>query len=207
MVAYGALILPAAGLTHYTRSDYNSLVGLYTSFNVVGFLAMAWMNIFVPYTMQKAAPINQLSDHAQADALDKVNDAEGDALRAKREREGLKISIFGGVSMNVATVIFYLITIGLSYASMDAQKNAGLYMTSAAGAVCIFCALAAWRFLPAPAGKAYTGSFLLLPLQTCKSGFSGCIKAFFVTDRSRRVVEGSHQVPQRHAVPLVVCHL
>jgi hypothetical protein len=70
--------------------------------------------------------------------------------------------------MNVSTVIFYLVTIGVSYASMEAQRNAGLYMTTAAGAVCIVCALSAWQFLPAPPGKPHSGSFWLLPLQTCE---------------------------------------
>jgi hypothetical protein len=56
LVAYGALDLPAAALTHYTQSDYTALAALYTVFNVVGFLAMAWMNISTKSTPRKETP-------------------------------------------------------------------------------------------------------------------------------------------------------
>lgn len=166
LVLYGALCLPAAGLTAYNYANYTALMVLYTVFSIVGYLAMAWMNIFIPYTMYAAAPIDELSPQARSDALAKTTDLEGEALRAKREKEGLKMSVWGGVSMNIATVIFYCITIGVSYAGGTAAMNAGMYMSTVAGGICILCALFGWRFLPSPASKPFSGNFWLLPIHT-----------------------------------------
>lgn len=167
LVLYGALCLPAAGLTAYNKANYTALIALYTIFSIVGFMAMAWMNIFIPYTMYAAAPIENLSSQAKVDALSKKDDEESEALRAKRETEGLRMSGWGGISMNIALVIFYCITIGVSYANATASRNAGMYMSTAAGGICIVCALLGWRFLPSPAGKPFHGNFWLLPLRTC----------------------------------------
>lgn len=166
LVLYGALCLPAAGLTAYNYANYTALIALYTIFSITGYLAMAWMNIFIPYTMYAAAPIDELSTQAKVDALAKTDDVEGETLRAKREREGLKMSVWGGVSMNVATVIFYCITIGISYAGATAARNAGMYMSTVAGGICIICALLGWRFLPSPGSKPYNGNFWMLPIRT-----------------------------------------
>ena len=157
LVAYGALCLPAAGLTAYKLSVFNALAVLYSVFNIIGFLVQAWMNVFVPYTMHHVAPIETLSDSAkEMIAAGHTDDSEeARRLRTVREREGLKMSVWGGNSMNVGLVIFYCITIGLVYASYKASLYAGLYMTTVAGGICIFTALAGWRFLPTPSGKPY----------------------------------------------------
>jgi hypothetical protein len=176
VVLYGALCLPAAGLTTYSLANFNAIAVLYTLFNIVGFLAQAWMNIFIPYTMHLAAPIENLSQQAKTAVVDfDQEDVEGRKLRVKRETEGLKISVWGGNAMNSGTLIFYLITIGISYASYSASLYAGLYMTTGAGGVCVLLALAGWRFLPSPRGKPFAteDSFWMLPLRTCESSNRG----------------------------------
>jgi hypothetical protein len=124
--------------------------------------------------MQKAAPIETLSSQARLEALqgDNESNSESSLLRKKREKEGLKISVWGSNALYFGTTLFFVITIGLSYINADAQINAGLYVTSASGAVCIICALAGYKFLPTPDTKILNkgDSFLMLPFRTCKSG-------------------------------------
>ncbi|KAL1413838.1 hypothetical protein Q8F55_001622 [Vanrija albida] len=170
---YGALCLPAAGLTAYNISNYYGLISLYIIFAVVGYLVIAWGNIFVPYAMQAAAPIEDLPARARLDALNSIDGDERRALRARREEEGLKISVGGSVSLNIAMVLFSVITIGISYATMDARKNAGMYMTTVSGVVCILCALAGWRFLPSPQPTAHNGNWWLLPFTVFGSLWKG----------------------------------
>jgi hypothetical protein len=61
--------------------------------------------------------------------------------------------------------------VGLAYVNADTQINAGLYVTTAAGVICIVCALAGWRFLPSPPSTPTESSFITLPFRTCE--FSG----------------------------------
>lgn len=205
VIIYGALCLPAAGLTVYNLSNYYGFIWLYTIFGVVGYLVIAWGNIFIPYTMQAAAPIEDLSAQARLDALDKIDGEGRKELRAKREMEGLKISVGGTVALNVAVVLFNVITIGISYATMDAQKNAGLYMTTVSGAVCIICALLGWPFLPSPAPIAYEGRWWLLPFTVCE--FGRFLGQACLTLLSCQPVERYQQVYKRHAVPRCLRHL
>lgn len=124
------------------------------------------MNIFIPYAMH--ASTDEVSDVTKADDLEETSDDLNNGLRARQETEGLKMSVWGGVSMNVGLILFYGVTVALSRTSDNAKANAGLYMTTAAGVVCIACALAGWKYLPNPAGKPYEGSFWLLPFRTCE---------------------------------------
>lgn len=103
--------------------------------------------------MHAAAPVDSLSAGAKIAVIGQQTDQEVESMRAIREREGVKISVWGGVSMNVGLVIFYCITIGLTYANYEASLYAGLYMTTVAGGICILTALVGWRMLPAPHGK------------------------------------------------------
>lgn len=136
---YGILALPAAGLTTYTMDSYTALIALYTTFNLVGFIAGAWMDAFMPYIMHRAAPTESLSAKAQQDALDEVDHAEGPRLGAIREKEGLRINVAGNNSLNGGTLVILLITVGLTYASEAASLYAGLYMTTVAGPVRARC--------------------------------------------------------------------
>lgn len=170
LVIFGVLALPAAGITSLTLTNFNALTALYITINIIGTAATAWQNIFVPYTMQKAAPIQVLSAQARQEALDKVSGNEAELLRRKRELEGVRISVWGNNALYLGTTIFFAITIGLSYINASTQINAGLYVTTAAGAVCVACAVGGWRFLPVPATKSldHGQSFLMLPFKTCE---------------------------------------
>jgi hypothetical protein len=125
--------------------------------------------------MEKAAPISSLSTTARLDThshgIDSAHSSnELAALRSKREREGLKISVWGSNALYLGVSLFFCITIGLSYINADAQVNAGLYVTSASGGACIICALAGWKFLPVPDNKEMKegDSFWLIPFKTCE---------------------------------------
>lgn len=126
--------------------------------------------------MQEAAPIEVLSASARLEALDKITGTESKVLRQKREMEGVKISVWGNNALYLGTTIFFAITIGLSYINANTQINAGLYVTTASGIVCIACALGGWRFLPVPSTKSldHGQSFWLLPFKTCMS--SGAVE-------------------------------
>jgi hypothetical protein len=174
LVIFGILALPAAGMTVMTLTNFTALGSLFVVSSIIGSVSTAWQNVFVPYTMDKAAPISNLSTTAQLEAHHQsqnnpVLSTELVGLRSKREREGLKISVWGSNALYLGVSIFFCITIGLSYINADAQVNAGLYVTSASGAVCIICALAGWRFLPVPDHKEMEEgqSFWLLPFKTC----------------------------------------
>ena len=168
-----------AALTAYTMSNYTTLIALYVVFNIIGFVAGAWQNVFVPYLMQKAAPMASLIDHhtptpgSTPSSLPSADMSEKERLmqvQQIREREGVKISVAGNNSLNLGMTVFYVITIGISYASASASLYAGLYMTTAAGALCIVLAIAAWRFLPAPreTQKQQEQTWLTIPVETCE---------------------------------------
>ncbi|WVW78068.1 hypothetical protein I302_100019 [Kwoniella bestiolae CBS 10118] len=189
-ILYGILALPAAGLTEYTLHNYTALIGLYVSFNIIGFMAGAWQNIFVPYTMQIAAPSpttivataasSELSDTQVALApAGHVPDMETDESRRVRETEGVKISVAGNSALNIGMAIFFLITIGLAHANAHASMYAGLYMTTTAGGICILLAGAGWRFLPNPKDvkkRAEGEGWLMVPLNTFIDLFKGIWK-------------------------------
>lgn len=185
VVIYGILAVPVAGLTAYSLDTFNAFIGLYVSFNIAGFLAGAWLNVFVPYAMQRAAPdkaavgprpFTATDNRPQQDVFASGNQSQsrddpdiGDT-RLERERQGVKISVAGNNALNVGMLSFFLITIGLTYASAEASIYAGLYMTTTAGGICILLALAAWRFLPEPTFVVpVTGRpWWSLPFYTCK---------------------------------------
>jgi hypothetical protein len=176
---YGALVLPTAALTAYNMSNYTALLALYVVFNIIGFVAGAWQNVFVPYLMQKAAPMASLMQpHTPSSSstttpiplADALEDDHLKQVQQVREREGVKISVAGNNALNLGMTVFYAITIGISYASASASLYAGLYMTTAAGALCIVLAIAAWRFLPAPRErqKRQEETWLTIPVETCE---------------------------------------
>jgi hypothetical protein len=143
LVIFGILALPAAGMTAMTLTNFTALASLFVVSSIIGSVSTAWQNVFVPYTMDKAAPISNLSTTAQLEAHHQsqnnpVLSTELVELRSKREREGLKISVWGSNALYLGVSIFFCITIGLSYINADAQVNAGLYVTSASGAVASF---------------------------------------------------------------------
>lgn len=168
LVVFGVLALPAAALTKPTLVNFNALAALFVVANVTGSIAASWQNIFVPYTMQQAAPIEELSPAARLEALRLETSDEQDELRTARERQGIRISVWGSNAVYLGVTIFLLITLGLAYVNADTQVNAGLYVTTASGVICMVCALAGWRFLPSPPSTP-TDSFLTLPFKTCKS--------------------------------------
>jgi hypothetical protein len=175
LVVFGILALPAAGMTGMTLTNFNALAALFVVSSIIGSVSTAWQNVFVPYTMEKAAPISSLSTTARLDThshgIDSAHSSnELAALRSKREREGLKISVWGSNALYLGVSLFFCITIGLSYINADAQVNAGLYVTSASGGACIICALAGWKFLPVPDNKEMKegDSFWLIPFKTCE---------------------------------------
>jgi len=174
-VVFGILALPAASMTGMSLTNFNALASLFVVSSIIGSVSTAWQNVFVPYTMEKAAPTSRLSFEAQSDTqkpgVNSAHPTGGVAqLRGKREREGLKISVWGSNALYLGVSIFFCITIGLSSINADAQVNAGLYVTSASGAVCIICALSGWRFLPVPETREMNEreSFWLLPFSTCQ---------------------------------------
>jgi hypothetical protein len=167
-------------MTGMSLTNFNALAALFVVSSIIGSISTAWQNVFVPYTMEKAAPITSLSSAARIDThAHGITSAdlteEVTQLRQKREREGLKISVWGSNALYLGVSLFFCITIGLSYINADAQVNAGLYVTSASGAVCVICALAGWKFLPVPETKEMNKeeSFWLLPFSTCQYSHSG----------------------------------
>lgn len=157
-------------MTAYTLPMFDAIAVIYTIFTALGFLVQAWMNIFIPYTMNAAAPIGRLSVDARRTALTGQDDAEIRRMRTIREIEGIKMSVFGTFSMTLGMAILFVVTIGVTYANELAQLNAGMYVTTAAGAACIFAALGGWRFLHAPSGRPFAEGVPVwkIPFVTCK---------------------------------------
>ncbi|KAI0188696.1 autophagy-related protein 22-like protein, partial [Astrocystis sublimbata] len=64
-------------------------------------------------------------------------------------------------------IVLFVVSLGLTFVS---SLYAGLYTTTAAGALCIIVSLISWRLLPAPAAKETRGekttNWLMLPLTT-----------------------------------------
>ncbi|PWN52268.1 hypothetical protein IE53DRAFT_378283 [Violaceomyces palustris] len=153
VVIYGVLCLPLAAMTKFDLKTFNTIAALYATFNIVGFLVQAWMKIFVPYTMQTAV-IEPVQKGGGADQdrspSDPTSTADPVAKRQASEKAGVQMSVWSSNAMQSSFVLFYLIYIGISYASFTAQSQAGLWITTGAGALCILLSLASWRFLPNP---------------------------------------------------------
>lgn len=199
----GILALPAAGMTSLNLTTFNALAALFVVSSIIGSVSTAWQNVFVPYTMDKAAPITTaLGTHHHELSEDDIIQ-----LRNKREREGLKISVWGSNALYLGVTIFFCITIGLSYINADAQVNAGLYVTSASGAICIICALVGWRFLPVPNNKPMKQgqSFWLLPFSTCTSRLP--CELSIDDNVSQKSLERSRKVPRSVQILDRIYHL
>ncbi|TKY87446.1 hypothetical protein EX895_004124 [Sporisorium graminicola] len=148
VIVYGALCLPMAAMTGIDLKTLNTIAGLYVVFNLVGFIVQTWMKIFIPYTMQAAATTPSSSQQAAMPSLSEQQDV--DKKRGASESAGVQMSLWFSNAMNSSTIIFYLIYIGISYASFQAQTSAGLWITTGAGALCVLSNIVAWRWLPNP---------------------------------------------------------
>ncbi|KAI0402704.1 hypothetical protein F4802DRAFT_574801 [Xylaria palmicola] len=164
LVLYGVLCLPVAGLRGGDLVTFNTLSALYVVFNVVGFIAGAWMNIFIPYVMHK-------SEESSAPEPPSYQQSTGrdDEGRAKRAIEdGVQMGVWGSNGLGAGQVVLFAVSIGLTFAS---ATYAGLYVTTASGALCIAVSLVAWPLLPSPEPKdrrpgMSVREWLLLPLTT-----------------------------------------
>ncbi|KAI1743765.1 hypothetical protein F4680DRAFT_319386 [Xylaria scruposa] len=160
LIIYGILCLPIASLRGNDLMTFNTLSGLYVVFNVIGFIAGAWMNIFIPFVMHKSEGSESLSSQRPS------NNDEG--LARKAIRDGVKMGVWGSNGLSAGQIVLYVISLGLTFVS---ATYAGLYTTTAAGALCIIISLIAWRLLPAPKPKSSqkeksTREWLMLPLAT-----------------------------------------
>ncbi|KAI0816539.1 hypothetical protein GGR55DRAFT_686078 [Xylaria sp. FL0064] len=160
LVIYGILCLPIASLRGSDLATFNTLSGLYVAFNVIGFLAGAWMNIFIPFVMhgseEQASPASQQLPN------------NGQILARKAIEDGVRMGVWGSNGLSAGQIVLYIISIGLTFVS---AVYAGLYTTTAAGALCIVISLVAWRLLPAPRAKTRQEGetirgWLMLPLTT-----------------------------------------
>ncbi|KAI1426084.1 hypothetical protein F5Y12DRAFT_307584 [Xylaria sp. FL1777] len=160
LVIYGILCLPIASLRGNDLMTFNTLSGLYVVFNVIGFLAGAWMNIFIPFVMHR-------SEESRSPSSQQLPDDREDAA-GKAVEDGIRMGVWGSNGLSAGQVILYVISIGLTFVS---AIYAGLYTTTAAGALCIVLSLISWRLLPAPAPKSgqegeTVRQWLMLPLTT-----------------------------------------
>ncbi|TRX92646.1 hypothetical protein FHL15_006573 [Xylaria flabelliformis] len=160
LIIYGILCLPIASLRGNDLMTFNTLSGLYVVFNVIGFIAGAWMNIFIPFVMHKSEGSESSSFQQPS------NNDEG--LARKAIEDGMKMGVWGSNGLSAGQIVLYVISIGLTFVS---AAYAGLYTTTAAGVLCIIISLIAWRLLPAPKPKSgqkekTTREWLMLPLAT-----------------------------------------
>lgn len=159
LLIYGILCLPIAGLRGSDLRTFNTLSGLYVVFNVVGFIAGAWMNIFIPFVMHSSEEATSPSDNQSTDDEDLARRAIEDSVR---------MGVWGSNGLSAGQILVLVISIGLTFVS---AAYAGLYTTTGAGALCIIISLVAWRLLPAPEpksrekGRTILG-WLVLPLTT-----------------------------------------
>ncbi len=160
LVVYGILCLPIASLRGNDLMTFNTLSGLYVVFNVIGFLAGAWMNIFIPFVMHQGEESKSPSPQPSP------NSSEDDARKAIED--GIRMGVWGSNGLSAGQIVLYVISIGLTFVS---AVYAGLYTTTAAGVFCIVISLVAWPLLPAPKPKARqegatVREWLILPLTT-----------------------------------------
>ncbi|GAA5860683.1 hypothetical protein JCM5353_001129 [Sporobolomyces roseus] len=139
VICYGAFALPVASMTAYNLETFNSYCGLSVVFNTVGFLAGAWQNIYIPDVMH-GDTASLVSEKAES--------------RREREIRGVNTSVWGFNAYYASLIVFYCITIGITFVSPTAATQAGLWVTTASAALCIVLAAVAWPFLPSPRAKA-----------------------------------------------------
>jgi MFS-type transporter involved in bile tolerance (Atg22 family) len=164
LILYGILALPIAGLRGSGLTTFNVLSALYVVFNVIGFIAGAWMNIFIPFVMQKSEDLK--SPSTSPHAIDGNNNDQD--LAKKAIEDGMRMGVWGSNGLSAGQVLLFVISIGLTFVS---AVYAGLYTTTASGALCILLSLVAWRMLPAPQPKGRQEGksireWLMLPLTT-----------------------------------------
>ncbi|RYC54201.1 hypothetical protein CHU98_g12009 [Xylaria longipes] len=160
LIIYGILCLPIASLRGNDLMTFNTLSGLYVIFSVVGFIAGAWMNIFIPFMMHKSGETGSPSSQQPLN--------NNDDLARKAIEDGMRMGVWGSNGLSAGQIILYVISLGLTFVS---AAYAGLYTTTAAGALCIVISLIAWRLLPAPKPKSRqkgktTREWLIAPLIT-----------------------------------------
>ncbi|TGJ81453.1 hypothetical protein E0Z10_g7325 [Xylaria hypoxylon] len=160
LVIYGILCLPVASLKGSDLMTFNTLSGLYVVFNIIGFLAGAWMNIFIPFVMHRS------EEPSPASSQQPSNNSEDIARKAIND--GMRMGVWGANGLSAGQIALYAVSIGLTFVS---GAYAGLYTTTASGALCIVISLIAWRLLPAPKPKsrqegATIREWLMLPLTT-----------------------------------------
>lgn len=169
LLIYGCLALPSAGLKGYTIGYFDTCAALYTTFSILGFISVAWQNIFVPIIMREAAPI-ETAIIATRESSSDTTGLDTKKLQADRNKAGLTTSAWGMAAMNGGAALVFVITIALTYANDEAALYGGLYMSTATAAVCIVLAVSAGPFLPR-ADKVIvpkTTEFWKLPFTTCK---------------------------------------
>ncbi|KAL9934169.1 hypothetical protein V8E36_007251 [Tilletia maclaganii] len=178
LVGYGAFCLPFAALTGYALRTFNIFAALYVVFNIFGFLCQAWGKVFIPFLMyaaEDASPEVVVAQPHQPDQAP-VDEDTDQVKRDKREAAGLSMSLWGYNALNGSQIIITIIAIGVTYAS---ATNAGLYLTTAGGVICILLALIAGPFLPAPRRQraqyeSHTFAWIITtPLQTFADLFIG----------------------------------
>ncbi|KAI0486645.1 hypothetical protein F4859DRAFT_308678 [Xylaria cf. heliscus] len=160
LIIYGILCLPIASLRGSDLMTFNTLSGLYVVFNVIGFIAGAWMNIFIPFVMRT-------SEESECPSSQQPSNDNEDLAR-KAVEDGMKMGVWGSNGLSAGQIVLFLISLGLTFVS---ATYAGLYTTTAAGALCIVISLVAWHLLPAPKPKSNqegktTRELLMLPLMT-----------------------------------------
>ncbi|KAK3672241.1 hypothetical protein LTR78_007781 [Recurvomyces mirabilis] len=187
LVIYGALCLPVAGLKAMTEKTFTTFAVLYVLSNVVGFVASAWSNIFVPYAMQETPSVNA-SEGGEATSeippgppnagqLDDHHHTLGKHSRRQKEQSGLSMSAWGWNGLNVGQLTIYVIVFGLTYVN---SLYVGLYTTTTAGALCIVLVLASWQLLPSPVRQhdnapTTMAGWLGLPFQALRTLYQGLL--------------------------------
>jgi len=146
-VLYGTFRLLIAGLEGLTQRTFDTFAALYVIFNVIGFLATASSYIFVPFAMQ-LTPTDETS--GTSPSSHQTTDSSIVPSRCgqnDKEQSGLSMSVRGWNGLNAGQAVIFITVIGLSYLN---SIYVGLYTTTAAGALSVVLALAAWPTLPSP---------------------------------------------------------
>ncbi|KAJ2984822.1 hypothetical protein NUW58_g5857 [Xylaria curta] len=160
LIIYGILCLPIASLRGSDLNTFNALSALYVVFNVIGFIAGAWQSVFIPYVMNKS---EEMESQSSQQSLNNNED-----LGKRAIEDGVRMGVWGSNGLSAGQISLFVISIGLTFAS---ESYAGLYTTTAAGALCIVLSLVAWPLLPAPRPKSRQEAksirtWLMLPLRT-----------------------------------------
>lgn len=167
LVLYGILCLPIASFRGSDVATFNTLSGLYVVFNVIGFIAGAWMNIFIPFVMHESEEGSVPPRQSPSSGGNDEEEEEGKSRKAIAD--GMRMGVWGANGLSAGQIILFIVSIGLTFAS---ATYAGLYTTTTSGVLCILVSLAAWRLLPAPKAKRRTQdkmtvrAWLKLPVTT-----------------------------------------